>query len=305
MGKDLKPFEFTPRLGWSATRYDTFSVCRRRYYYQYYAKHDHEFAPRDVEERKALVSVPLQIGAVVHEVIGTLLGRLRLSGAEIDQVKFFDYAERAALHSLKATTFEEVYYGNRPEISRGDLFPKVEQSLQNLLTSERLQWLSQTAIQASADWIIEPPGYGETRVGDWKAYCKVDFLFPVDGIYHIIDWKTGKREAEKHRRQLIGYAAWATYHFEIEPERVSPSIVHLHPDYHEVQETFNGFDMDSFGIQVAAETEEMYAYCRSVEENLPLDKGKFPLIDDERICSFCNFRGLCFPDRYPPVSQEP
>lgn len=296
---ELKPFEFTPVLGWSATRYDTFSVCRRRYYYQYYAKHDHEFTGREVEEKKTLVSIPLQIGGVVHEVIGTLLGRLRQSGAEIDRVKFFDYADRATLHALRAKTFEEVYYGNRSEISREDLFPKVEQSLENLLTSDRLEWLSQTAIQAASDWIIEPPGYGETRVGEWKAYCKVDFLFPVEGTYHIIDWKTGKREAEKHRRQLVGYAAWATYHFEIEPERVSPSIVHLQPEYHEVRETFNSFDMDSFGIQVAAETEEMYAYCRSVEENLPLEKAKFPMIDDERICAYCNFRGLCFPDRYP------
>ena len=36
----LKQFEFTPILGWSASRYDTFKSCQRRYYYTYYAKYD-------------------------------------------------------------------------------------------------------------------------------------------------------------------------------------------------------------------------------------------------------------------------
>ena len=40
---ELKRFDYTPILGWSMTRYDVFSICKRKYYYQYYAKYDPEF----------------------------------------------------------------------------------------------------------------------------------------------------------------------------------------------------------------------------------------------------------------------
>lgn len=32
----LLRFPFTPQLGWSTTRTETFRGCRRRYFYQYY-----------------------------------------------------------------------------------------------------------------------------------------------------------------------------------------------------------------------------------------------------------------------------
>ena len=35
---EIKQFPFTPILGWSSTRYDMFSLCRRRYFYHYYGK---------------------------------------------------------------------------------------------------------------------------------------------------------------------------------------------------------------------------------------------------------------------------
>ncbi len=124
-------------------------------------------------------------------------------------------------------------------------------------------------------------------------------LFPIGDQLHILDWKTGKQDPEKHRKQLVGYSAWASYHFEVTAEQVVPTIAYLDPQYEEVEEVFNSFDLEHFGIQVRAETEEMYEYCRDPEQNIPVDKSEFPLIDDPRICSHCEFRGLCFPDRYP------
>jgi hypothetical protein len=82
-------------------------------------------------------------------------------------------------------------------------------------------------------------------------------------------------------------------------EKVVPTIAYLDPQYAEVEEVFNAFDLEHFAIQVRAESEEMQEYCRDVEQNIPVEKSEFPLIDDPRICSHCEFRGLCFPDQYP------
>jgi len=295
----VKKFDFTPILGWSSSRYDLFSICKRRYFYQYYTKYDQEVPTRRINQFRELVSIPLEIGGVVHKVIEVLLTRLKRTSREIDEKKFFDFARRTAENHIRTRKFEEVVYGDIDRVEVDALYPKVRESLENLLASDRFAWLVDEAIISSDQWIIDPPGYGETRIGDFKVYCKVDFLFPVGDEYHIIDWKTGKSDADKHRKQLIGYSTWASYHFETDPTKVKPTIVYLHPDYQEVQETFNVFDLENFAIQVRAETEEMYEYCRDIEQNIPLDKSEFPMVDDQRICAHCNFCGVCYPDLYP------
>jgi CRISPR/Cas system-associated exonuclease Cas4 (RecB family) len=299
----IKRFPFSDILGWSATRYETFSLCRRKYFYQYYSKYDREVPKRLIQELRGLSSIPLAIGSAVHTVIETLLTRLRRTSQDIQREQFSDFAFRETRNRAQSETFQEVYYRDREGVSVDDLYPKVQVCLENLLASDRYRWLVEEAAQASADWVIEPPGYGETRLNGLKAYFKVDFLFPVGQHYHILDWKTGKAEREKHRKQLLGYSAWTSYHYEVEAERVVPAIAYLHPSYQEVEEVFNTLDLEHFGIQVKAETEEMYEYCLDVDKNIPLEKDQFPRVDDPRICSHCEFRGLCFPEQYPLRSE--
>lgn len=299
MGPQIKRFPFTPILGWSATRYETFSICKRRYFFQYYAKYDRQLPVRQINRFKELVSVPLEIGGIVHEVIAALLRRLAERPEDIDRARFLDFAARAASRSLRERRFEEVVYRQTEQVALEDLLPRIHQSLENLLDSERYAWLAGEGRQQAAEWIIEPPGFGETRLEDLKVYCKVDFLFRFDQAIHIFDWKSGKPDADKHRKQLIGYATWAAYHFETDPADVRPTIAYLQPEYHEVQETFDQEDLETFAVRVRAETEEMYEYCRDVQQNVPIEKDEFVRVDDDRICGYCPFRGLCFPERFP------
>jgi hypothetical protein len=37
----------------------------------------------------------------------------------------------------------------------------------------------------------------------------------------------------------------------------------------------------------------MYAFCRDIEENLPLDKYLFPMTENLGVCRFCKFQELC------------
>ncbi|MGH2620590.1 MAG: PD-(D/E)XK nuclease family protein [Anaerolineales bacterium] len=295
----IKRFPFTPILGWSMSRYDMFSICKRKYYYHYYGKYDPQVPMRLIQELKELSAVPLATGIAVHTVIQVLLNRLMRASQDIDREQFFDFAYRRTKQLAESESFQEVYYQEREAVAVEDLYPKVQSCLENLLRSDRYRWLVEKAIETRDQWVIEPPGYGETRMDGLKAYFKVDFLFPIADQLHILDWKTGKKDLEKHRKQLVGYSAWASYHFEVGAEKVVSTIAYLDPQYEEVEEVFNAFDLEHFGIQVRAESEEMQEYCRDVEQNIPVEKSEFPLIDDPRICSHCEFRGLCFPEQYP------
>jgi CRISPR/Cas system-associated exonuclease Cas4 (RecB family) len=186
-----------------------------------------------------------------------------------------------------------VYYREVTAVHPDALFDMAEQSLKNFLQSDRYSWIIEKAVDNKTGWVIEPPGYGETRINGLKAYCKVDFLFPVDGDIYILDWKTGKKDEKKHTKQLLGYAAWASYHFEKKAADIIPLTVYLRPDYQEMTVDLTHFDPAEFMRRVESETRELYAFCRDIEKNLPKDKAEFPKTSSGIFCKYCNYRELC------------
>jgi len=290
----LKKFNYTPILGWSSSRYDMFKLCKRQYYYNYYAKFDKEFPLTKIKYLKNLTSVALETGSIVHDVLETLFKRLQKSEEEIDQKKFFKYALDLTEKNCVSKNFMEVYYKELKIINANEIYDKVKLCLNNFLESDRYKWIQNKAIRTKNNWIIEPPGYGETRINELKAYCKVDFLYPLDDELFIIDWKTGKQDNVKHKNQLLGYSAWASYHLGKDLKQINSIVSYLYPEYDEYQIKFEEEDANNFSAKLLAETHEMYEYCLNVGENIPKDKSLFPKTTNEKICAFCNYKELCF-----------
>lgn len=290
---EIKKFDYTPILGWSNSRYDKFISCKREYFYRYYSKYDPTYTRKQIGDLKKMTSIPLEIGNIVHDVIEVLLTRLRKTEGEIDKEKFHNYAKRKTKEYCEKKIFSEVFYKEIEKIDSEEIYSKVEISLSNFLESDRFNWLTTEAIRNKSDWIIEPGGFGETRIDEMKAYCKVDFLFPFNDTIYILDWKTGKKDIQKHNRQLKGYSAWASYHFSKDPTNIIPIIAYLRPTYSEMEVINNEFDLEEFTNQVLKETEEMYSLCSNVNENIPKDKEAFVKTHNRIYCDYCNFRELC------------
>ena len=288
----IKKLEYTAILGWSSTRYDIFSECKRKYYYQYYAKFDKEFQRDRINFLKGLTSIPMEIGNISHDVLKEVLERLKKSTVPIDKQKFEDYVKNISQSSTEKNFFE-IHYKVQERIDAEQLFPKTYASLINFLESERFEWIKESAISEMDKWIIEPEGYGESRLGDLKLYCKVDFMFPSGGKIIILDWKTGKKNEEKHSKQLVGYAAWASFHLDRIASDIEPIIVYLHPEYEEISLNISDDQLVEYKERILRETKEMYEYCSNFEENIPLDKEEFAVREDSYICRYCNFKELC------------
>jgi len=88
----MKHFTFSPKPGWSVSRYSLFETCKRQYYYTYYAKYDPVYPIQKILALKNMTSIPLEIGNIVHDVNKTLLERLQKTAKDIDNERFFDYA---------------------------------------------------------------------------------------------------------------------------------------------------------------------------------------------------------------------
>ena len=211
----------------------------------------------------------------------------------ISRPRFLQYVEKMAETYCSSKNFCEVYYKQRNSVTAQDLIPQINRIIENFLTSKRLKWIFETAVPESKNWIIEPGGFGETRINNYKAYCKVDYLIPVGDKIYILDWKTGKRDEQKHSRQLIGYSLWASYHFNTNAQNITSTVVYLSPSYDEYTVNLTDEMLQQFQQQVEDETKQMYEFLQDIENNIPKEKECFEKTDNEFFCKYCNFRELC------------
>lgn len=289
-----RKYPFTPILGWSVSRYEKFALCKRWYYYDYYArKYDIDISPQELAFLRSLTSASLEIGSVVHDTIATLLRRLKKKTSPIDIEKVLNYSYSQVDRTVESKNFLEVYYGERETIDADDLKDRVGICLKNFFGSRWYEWLTGEAIPGRSSWIIEPGDYGELRVNGLKAYCKVDFLFPIaEGNLCVLDWKTGNADRGKHRGQMMGCVLYARDIFKVAADEVKTVIVYLSQPNEEMENSFSESQLDGLAGQIAKETQEMYRYCENIEENIPMARSFFPK-QEGRLCAYCNYRELC------------
>jgi hypothetical protein len=297
-------YAFTPILGWSISRYEVFDKCKRQYFYSYYSKFVEGVPVYKINKLKELTSVPLEIGNVVHDCIEAFLRRLQKSDSSIDEKRFFEYARSLARKYFSEKTFMETYYGAIDKIDMDRVFEKIDKCLNNFINGPLYSWIYMVAIRDKSNWMIEPAGYGETRLDGLKAYCKMDFLLPVGDEIHILDWKTGGKDEVKHSSQLLGYAAATNHNFNIPLKNIYPKIVYLHPSYDELQVDCAKHDFSSLYNTIRQQTSLMYSYCENSEKNVPKSIDSFPASPSPSLCRQCKFQELCFPERMNPVKFE-
>lgn len=288
----LRQYDYTPQLGWSSTRWETFRTCRRRYFFQYYGRYDREIPLAHIQRLKGLSSIAMTVGTAVHEVLARLLKRLLMTTAEIDQQRFWPYVEGVIARELATTTLMEVHYGQRPAPEPAELMGPVRQCLETFLASDRYGWVREQ-LGGDPRCVIEPPGYGEARLQGMKIYAKVDALIEAGGELVIIDWKSGRQDIDKHTRQLLGYAAWAQDNLQVSAEQIRCVLAYLQPQYAEIEKQPSADELDGLAREVAAEIAQMQSLCQDPDRNIPLAKEAFPLTDNLGYCHHCQFRELC------------
>ena len=300
---NFQTFDFSPILGWSISRYEVFDKCKRQYFYAYYSKFAAGVPQYKIQQLRGLTSFPLEIGNVVHDVLEAFLRRLQKSDSDIDEARFFNFAREKAREYFSSKTFIETYYGALRAPSFDEAFEKISKCLDNFLKGPCYSWIFMKALTNKDNWLIEPPGFGETRLNGLKAYCKMDFLFPVGDEFHILDWKTGGKDRYKHSNQLIGYAAAAHNNFNAPWKNIFPKIVYLYPEFDEFELDLKE-DVSVFFEKVKTQTEEMYGFCSDVNRNVPLPIDAFTLSPSRSNCVYCNFQELCFSKNGFPAERE-
>jgi hypothetical protein len=274
-----------------------FDKCKRQYYYNYYSKYITDIPAYKLNKLKSLTSVALETGNVVHDVLEAFLKRLQKSDRDIDEKRFYEYARSLAVKYFAEKTFMETHYNYVSTIDMERVFSKVETCITNFINGAVYAWIFMAAMRNRSNWMIEPDGYGETRLDGLKAYCKMDFLLPLDKEIYILDWKTGAKDIAKHTSQLLGYAAATNNNFKIPLTNIFPKIVYLYPVYDELEIACTKLDYPTLYQTIREQTLEMYSYCTDYHNNIPKPIDAFPMSPSQALCRQCRFQELCFKGR--------
>ncbi|WDP92408.1 MAG: PD-(D/E)XK nuclease family protein [Desulfobacter sp.] len=289
-----KSYPFSKILGWSSSRYETFRICKRKYFYTYYSRFDTKDSPEKIQALKNLTSIPLSTGTIVHDIIKTILKRYQKVESNIDAERLKDYILNETKAYCKTHSFLEHHYDISKEDFSDQLFEDVFSKISTFIKSNSFSFILSEALPHKNEWVIEPGGFGETRIGGMKAYCKVDFSFPTNDAVYIYDWKTGKKSFFKLKNQMLGYAYWASEAFNIPKDRVFPKIAYLNATPEEDPIELAEKDIINFPEKVKKDSEEMYQFCSNIDDNIPIDRDSFSKTENIKICMNCNFRELCF-----------
>jgi hypothetical protein len=246
---------------------------------------------------KSLSSVPMEQGSAIHHLIEISLKKLRNGNPNIDIPRLENYVEAYANTLIKQRQFFDTYYKGI-EVNAEDISENVLTKFKVFADSEVFGALTDLVASGQTDvnkWVVESNGdkYGETRIGSTKAYCVIDFLFPMGDETIIMDWKTGGA-SPSHRNQLLGYVLAAQTEFAINPLKTTTKAVYIAEN--EVEEVaFHPTieELANYKLEIANQAQEMYGYCAEVDKNKPKDISEFEMTPHEKLCSYCNFKEYC------------
>jgi PD-(D/E)XK nuclease superfamily len=290
-------------FSWSVSRHDTFSGCRRRYFYSYYAAAEDP----EIQRLKKLSALPMWAGNVVHEAIeGFLKTRDSLPSPEEQEA-----IVKAAVHGEMLSNWRESEagpgfkddgaprfrlfeheYGVRvdPE-DKKIVVGIVMRSLRNFFRSELLR----EVLSLGRERWLTVEDLVSFEVSGTTVFLRMDLAYrDRDGRVVIVDWKTGRSEGRFNEVQMAGYALYAAQQgWVADPADLETQLAYLAiPRY--VKRKVDARKLEHARAFIEKSSGSMKALLLDPALNQARIED-FAMIDRPRTCRRCNFRRLCFP----------
>ena len=283
-------------FSWSVSRHDSFSTCRRKYFYSYYASNDDP----EIYRLKKLSALPMWAGNVVHSTIENFLkahdaipspeGQAAIIKAAVHGDMLASWKESEA-KSLTFRLFEHEYEVPIEAEDKKIVVGIVMRSLRNFFRSDVLR---DVLAVGRANWLtIED--LVSFDVGGVPVFLRMDLAYrDRDGRVVIVDWKTGRGEGRFSEVQLAGYALYAAQKgWVTRPDELQTELAYLAiPRY--VRRAVDQKRLDNAHAFIEKSASTMRALLQDPMANLGRLED-FAMIERPNICRRCNFRRLCFP----------
>lgn len=309
----------TNQFSWSKTRGAYLRDCARKYHNHYYAYWGgwSDNAPetaRRLYKLRSLVSVPAWKGTLTHDTVAWVLQYIRDGGKPPALSKAFEYARKRTYDNWSYSQNKRYWSESKPrnpnwfglieheldipipETTPEQVIVDIGQCLINLYNSDVFQRI---LTSDPKKWLhIEERSY--FTLDGVKVWSVPDFMYTRDdAVVEIIDWKTGREQAQDDLMQLASYCGYARIAHDIPLDAIEATLVYLRGDRAETVTTKASKELvlqfrEDARASMAAMTELIEDGDR--ERNRPLPVLQFAQTTDTGKCRYCNFRNECHPE---------
>jgi CRISPR/Cas system-associated exonuclease Cas4 (RecB family) len=146
---------------------------------------------------------------------------------------------------------------------------------------------------------IAPVGKGDVEhllIDGIKVYTIPDYVYVEDGVWHILDWKSGKAKPE-HAAHVCLYALWAHRKHGVPADKILLSLEYLQ-EGRQLELPVTAFDLEQVMERLHDSVQDMAQYLEEADITLnrALPKAEWDLCFDPELCSRCPFFELCEPE---------
>jgi CRISPR/Cas system-associated exonuclease Cas4 (RecB family) len=304
MAFEVRPF---PEFSWSQSRRSLFRECPRKYFWNYYGSHNGWLRDAPAEARaawrlKKISNLHMTLGNVVHDVAAEAIqgvrgggdvpsgpelieaGRTRMNRAWQQARRREDWERSPGRHPMMM----EFYRGTGPS---QDLVVTIRERLyaclRNLPASESFR----EAVESPQVEVKEVDRLDFLDLEGVKLYARPDLLYRLGDAWRIVDWKTGARAAG-HSAQLRIYAVYLREREDLPAGPIIGRLEYL-SDGESISVPITDRDIAEERRAIQDSVEAMRTYLAEPLRNVAKPRDQFPLTDNRRWCSDCNFFELC------------
>ncbi len=182
----------------------------------------------------------------------------------------------------------EFYRGTGPS---GDLIERIRDRLyaclRNLPGSESFR----EAVEAPRVEVREVDRLDFIELEGVKLYAQPDLLYRLGDAWRIVDWKTGT-QAASHPAQLRTYAVYLRARGDLPAAPIIGRLEYL-SDGMAQSVPITDRDIAEERRSILDSVANMRTYLEDPLRNAPRLRDAFPLTENRRLCSRCNFFELC------------
>ncbi|MDA0323036.1 MAG: PD-(D/E)XK nuclease family protein [Verrucomicrobia bacterium] len=311
--------ELKNTFSWSFSAHEDFDECRRRRYWSKYGKWGGWDARASEIQRKAYMldkmdnRYSIQGNAVESSVMWVL--REKQAGRDVSVEDAYEQVARPFLNKCwkeskgKAwqrdakhhCNLREHYYPEQYSQDEREWTPVVIENTRRCIANfiERvLPGLSHITADHEVE-IAQPGGGGDPEhfiIEDVKIYAIPDYVYRDQGVFHIIDWKSG-RPRPSHRNQVGLYGLWAHLKHEVPAEEIIVTLHYLSEGTAVIEPLSDDRLLDVQSL-VGESVGDMSGYLVAEDRgaNKPLPREEWDLAPSRQPCRVCNFYELCEPE---------
>ena len=294
-----------PEKSWSVSKMDTFESCKRKYYYSTYAQWNGWESDASELSKKAYTLNKL---GNVYSSLGTYLHRMiknNILGMDMDSKTIYSnilnsikedckssfYKKEEWLKSPKSINMlHEYYYGNGLNKELGKkIAQRVMVCSENVFKSKTYNELKDTK---SKIYELDEETFNFFKYKGTKLYAILDALYKIDDKIVIADWKTGKKDSQKHDIQMIIYVMYVLSEYKgINIEKIECVNEYLLTGESYVR-TFTYDEIKNVQRYIDSSIEKIEEYLEDSELNKPKPLEYFKA-NPGYACKMCNFIEIC------------